>query len=167
MFDLAYLHQGSLIQFIARTYENPYMYRSNAVATENSVVVSFSGHQFYQLVQSDEELLQDLVNSMSTYNSMLRERLFLTCNVSSSQRLLNWLEKLCLSQQPDKNNTYTIKCDMTQQQIANLLFIHITTCNKVFAKLSKENIAAHSRKKIVVYDLEKLRTYRDQKLKLL
>jgi len=167
VYDLAHLQQGSLIQFIAHTYENPYMYHSEVVAVENSVVVSFSGHQFYQLIQSDEALFLDLVNSMSTYNSMLRERLFLTCNVSSSQRLLNWLEKLCLSQQPNKEGHYVIKCDLTQQQIANLLFIHITTCNKVFAKLNKEQIAAHSRKKITIYDLDKLRFYRDEKLKLL
>ena len=167
VYDLAYLREGSIIQFIAHTYENPYLYHSEVIAVENSVIVSFSGNQFYQLIQTDKELFQDLINSMSTYNSMLRERLFLTCNVSSSQRLLNWLEKLCLSQQPNKDGHYVIKCDMTQQQIANLLFIHITTCNKVFAKLNKEQIAAHSRKKITVYDLDKLRTYRDQKLKLL
>lgn len=131
-------------------------------AVENSVICGFSLDELYALIVKDRGVFEDIMNSNSVYSTMLRERLEIISGVSATNRLLTWLDKLCGCIRPDENSAYVIECGMTQQQIADLLCIHVTTCNKLFSKLKTSGIAQHTKKNIYVYRRDLLRSYLNQ-----
>ena len=166
-YDIAYCYQNSILQANEHVMNSRCFEPSRMIAMENSILVCFLRDKFYEFIQTDHELFDNFVDNCSNYASLLKERLLITSNTSSSQRVLIWLEKLCMTQMPDEKGVFVLPCDLTQQQISNLLFIHITTCNKVFSRLSKEKIARYFRGRIEVYDLERLRMFRNLRMKLL
>jgi CRP-like cAMP-binding protein len=107
------------------------------------------------------------MNCISTYNVLQKQRILMTAGLSSSQRLLSWLAKLCNKTQPNTRGWYKIPCTLTQQQIADILFIHVTTCNKLFSRLYKEGIAERTRSHIVIYQFDKMKQYLEEDWKLL
>ena len=134
----------------------------------NTIVFQvFSKQTFYELTVTDRELFDEYVDAASTYSSLLKQRLLITAGLTGSQRLLNWLDKLCQCSTSDSDGSYTITCNMTQQQIADFPFIHVTTCNKLFSKLNRDNIVKYFHGKIVIYDYAKLKDYLVQNWTLL
>lgn len=129
------------------------------IALENSILISFSKKQIFDLLKQDDELLEDYFYIVHLTYATLAHRLMNTAYLSSSQRFLTWLDKLCKTSSPNNQGHYVIDCDLTQQQIADLLFIHVTTCNKLIAGLEKEKIIKKTKKHIYVYDLTKLDQY--------
>ena len=59
-----------------------------ALATENSIVVSFSRQQFYKMTQSDQELFDEYINVVSSFSTILKQRLLIVSLLSANQRLL-------------------------------------------------------------------------------
>jgi CRP/FNR family cyclic AMP-dependent transcriptional regulator len=159
IFDFAYCHEGTIIQKNDRTPYIKLCDLSRIVASENSVIVYFSKQQFFDILANDQELLNEFVSSISTYCVLLKEKTLMTAGFSSVQRVLNWLHKLCLGTAPLENNIYEVSCSLTQQQIANLLFIHLSTCNKIFSKLKNEGIAKYTKDKIIIYRHDLLITH--------
>lgn len=139
---------------------------SSPLAMENSVIVSFTKSQFHKLISDDAELFNEYLDGISSYCLQLKQRVLMTAGLSSSQRLLQWLDKLCRGTPREADQSYIIECDLTQQQISDLLFIHVTTCNKLFAKLASENIARKTKKKILVYQHEKIAYYLENEMDL-
>lgn len=127
-------------------------------ATKNSIIIAFSKDSFYSFICNDRLLFDEYVNSASSYSTMLKQRIIFTAGLTSSQKILTWLDRLCQCSVPDSNGTYFISCSLTQQQIANLLFIHVSTCNKIFSKLASEHIAQYTRTQLIIYNLEEIRT---------
>lgn len=137
---------------------------SKPQAMENSVIVSFTKAQFHQLIANDPLLFDEYLDGISGYCLQLKQRVLMTAGLSASQRLLQWLDKLCLGTPRENDGSYMIECDLTQQQISNLLFIHVTTCNKLFAKLASENIARKTKRQIIVYRHDRIKYYLENEL---
>lgn len=137
---------------------------SRPLALENSVLISFTKIQFHQLISNDAELFNEYLDGISSYCLQLKQRVLMTAGLSSSQRLLRWLDKLCLGTPRESDASFIIECDLTQQQISDLLFIHVTTCNKLFARLASEQIARKTKKSIIVYNHERLKYYLENEL---
>ncbi|MGE4273069.1 MAG: Crp/Fnr family transcriptional regulator [Desulfitobacterium sp.] len=133
--------------------------RLKFVAIENSVLVSFSKKQLFDLMEEDRQLMDDFLYVVHMFYATLCHRLMNTASLSSSQRFLTWLDKLCKTNTPDQNGHYIIQCDLTQQQIADLLFIHLTTCNRLITGLEKEKILRKTKSHIYVYDYKKVNEY--------
>ena len=131
-------------------------------AVENSIICGFSFDELYSLIVKDRGVFEDIMNSNSVYSTMLRERLEIISGVSATNRLLTWLDKLCGCICPDEQGAYAIECNMTQQQIADLLCIHVTTCNKLFSKLKVKGITQHTKRNIYVYRRDLLLSYLNQ-----
>lgn len=129
------------------------------IAIENSVIISFSKSQLFELLKQDAQLMDDFLYVVHMTYATLCHRLMNTACLPSSQRLLTWLDKLCRTSTPNEQGHYVIKCDLTQQQIADLLFIHVTTCNKLISGLEKDKIIKKTKSHIYVYDLDKIGHY--------
>lgn len=132
---------------------------ARAVAAKNSVVVSFSRQQLFEIIRNDQKVFDEYLNLSSTYSTMLKQRLLITSEPNASQRLLVWLEKLCSVLSPDEEGVYHIPCQLTQQQIANYLFIHVTTCNKLLMALARVQILRREKGFLHIYDRDLLKKY--------
>lgn len=139
---------------------------SRPLAVENSILISFTRAQFHQLISNDALLFNEYLEGISSYCLQLKQRVLMTAGLSSSQRLLHWLDKLCLGTPCEADGSYKIECELTQQQISDLLFIHVTTCNKLFARLTFEKIARKTKKSIIVYNHDLLKYYLENELDL-
>lgn len=133
--------------------------RLKFIALENSIIISFTKNELFALLKQDDELMDDFLYVVHMTYSTLCHRLMNTSSLSSSQRFLTWLDKLCMSAGPNPQGHYVIPCHLTQQQIADYLFIHVSTCNKIIASLEKEHILIKTKTQIIVCDLEKLEKF--------
>ena len=165
--DFSYCRSGSILQVNQFVMNASIWDPAYFVATENSVAVKFNRKQFYELIKQDPILFDEYIDNASSYSTLLKQRLLITAGQGAAQRLLTWLDKLCCCQEPEQNGTYIIKCELTQQQIADLLFIHVTTCNKLFSKLSKNGIVRHMKGKLVIVQHDMLREYLEQDWKII
>ncbi|MFA5537194.1 MAG: Crp/Fnr family transcriptional regulator [Bacillota bacterium] len=137
------------------------------LAIENSVVVSFTKGQLFELFKEDSQLLEDFFYVVHMTYATLAHRLLNTADLHSSQKFLTWLYKLIMSNKQEDNGVYEIECNLTQQQIADLLFIHVTTCNKLIAALEKEGIIKKTKTHIYVYDAERIFGYLESDNKII
>ncbi|AFM01874.1 Crp/Fnr family transcriptional regulator [Desulfitobacterium sp. PCE1] len=133
--------------------------RLRFIAVENSVIISFTKKQLFDLMEQDRQIMDDLLYVVHMFYATLCHRLMNTACLSSSQRFLTWLDKLCRINTPDRNGHHIIECDLTQQQIADLLFIHLTTCNRLITGLEKEKIIKKTKTHIYVYNSKKINEY--------
>lgn len=165
--DFAYCVKGGILQI------NQFL--MNAVpwdpaffeAVENSVIIRFTREQFYRIICQDQELFNQYVDNASAYSTLLKQRLLLTSSPNSAQRVFAWLEKLCDCNEPEIDGVFRIDCHLTQKQVADLLFIHVTTCNKILSKLNAEHIAQLQRGKLTIWDRKRLQKFREENWKIL
>ena len=127
------------------------------IAAENSVITSFSRDDFYALVSKDKAVFDEMMDFSTFFSHLLRERLLIVGGLPANIRLLTWLDRLCECYPQETDGSFQIACDLTQQQIADLLFIHISTCNKLFSSLEKEKIAVYRRREIKVCRRDKIK----------
>ena len=134
-------------------------YKARFTATQNTVLFAFTQRQLYELSQQDAELFYEFVKVCHMSFAQMGHRISNTGYQSSTKRMVMWLQKLCSTQKPDEDGTYDIECDMTLNQLADMLAIHITTCTKLIAALESEGVIKRTRGHICVYDVEKLARY--------
>lgn len=131
-------------------------YRTRFTAMKNTVLFSFTQRQLYELAMQDPDIFYEFLFVCHMSFAQMGHRLSGTSGQSSTQRMVMWLQKLCAIHMPDEQGTYRIECNMTLKQISELLFIHITTCTKLFAALESAGIAQRSKSHIIVFDRERL-----------
>lgn len=134
-------------------------YKARFVATENTVLFAFTQRQLHHLFTEDAELFYEFIYVCHMSFAQMGHRLSMTGYQSSTKRLIMWLKKLCVEREKDAGGIYCIECDMTLQQIADLLFLHVTTCTKLFAALEAEGALKRTRTHIAIYDLDMLERY--------
>jgi CRP/FNR family cyclic AMP-dependent transcriptional regulator len=78
---------------------------------------------------------------------------------SSMQRLIIWLKKLCAVNTADKDGAHIINATITVQQLAEILFIHPTTCSRLLATLEADGIISRTRTQITVFEVNRLTDY--------
>jgi CRP/FNR family cyclic AMP-dependent transcriptional regulator len=165
VYDYAYCEEGSIIQkYTLRDFDEyePLIF----VACENSILISFSKNQFFEFISHDRELFDQYMDCVSSYSLLMKQRTLMTAGLTSSQRLLNWVMKLCKGAEINEEGKLIILCSLSLKQIGNLLFVHATTCNKIFSVLKKERILEKSRGKIIINNYKKLQEYFENDWKL-
>lgn len=128
----------------------------NIRALENTVLVVFEKRQIQDFLIADPALAEEYLNFTSIYHTVMQRRVLLTANLTSSQRVLTWLYGLCSGcyDQP----ACEIPCTLNQQEIADILILHISTCNKIFAWLQANGVAEKTKSKLRI-NVPKLRQY--------
>lgn len=134
-------------------------YKARFLATQNTVLFAFTQRQLYEIAQRDPEVFYEFVNVCHMSFAQMGHRISNTGYQSSTKRMVMWLQKLCATTSPEADGTYDILCDLTLQQLSELLSVHITTCTKLIAALENEGVIKRTRSHIVVYDVEKLGLY--------
>lgn len=134
-------------------------YKARFIATKNTVLFGFTQEQLYEIVKEDPDIFYEFVMVCHMSFAQMGHRISNTGYQSSTQRMTMWLQKLCAVNVPDDKGVYRIECNMTLQQISELLFIHLTTATKLFAALENEGIITRTKTHIVVHDLEKLQNH--------
>ena len=81
----------------------------------------------------------------------------LTYCMDDDERIKGWLQRLCCEVTAEEDGVYHIKCEMTQQEISDYLFIHVTTFNRIFTKLKQKKICLKTRKGFEITDAERLK----------
>ncbi len=137
------------------------------IAVENSILVAFTKSQCYDLVCRDPRFFEEFLYFTNVFYSELTHRLLNTAHLSADQKLLTWLDKLCQAGTPDEDGVYSVHCELTQSEIADLLLIHLTTCNKLLSQLTKERIIRKTKDQLFIYRLDFIRHYLDTGAKVL
>lgn len=134
-------------------------YKARFVATQNTVLFAFSQQQLYQFMVEDPEVFYEYIYVAHMAFAQMGHRISNTGYQSSTKRMIMWLQKLCATQPRREDGVYEIPCTMTLKQLSELLFIHITTCNKLVAALEHEGVIKRTRTHIYVYDIDRLKLY--------
>lgn len=135
--------------------------RLRFIASENTVLASFTKAQAVKLMQQDESACRDFFYYMEMGMSQLSQRVDTLASSSSTLRMLLWLDKLCEATGAGKDNTYRIPCDISIGAIADILKIHRTTCQKILKGLKDRKIADRTKNYLVVYDRNALQALLD------
>ncbi|WP_080799993.1 Crp/Fnr family transcriptional regulator [Arabiibacter massiliensis] len=134
-------------------------YKARFIAAKNTVLFAFTQRQLYELMREDAELFYEFVNVCHMSFAQMGHRISNTGYQSSTKRMTMWLQKLCATQAPLADGTFDIPCNLTLQQLSELLSIHITTCTKLVAALEAEGVIERTRTHIRILDMPKLVHY--------
>lgn len=162
--ELYYREKGNIFQTEYKQFASICNDNLKVIAKENTIVSAFTKQQLYELVQQDRDLFEELLLVTHLTFGTLGHRIINTAYLSSGERILTWLTKLCTVNELDKQGYYKLPCELTQQQIADLLFIHVTTCNKLFTFLERSQLVKKTKKYIFVYDYQKLLNYLEDEI---
>jgi len=154
--ELYHREQGNIFQTEYLNFASICTDRLRIVAVENTIVSAFTKKQLYELIQIDKSLFEEFLFCVHLTYATLAHRIINTAGLSSVEKILTWLNKMCSINEPDANGHYKLPCNLTQQEIADLLFVHVTTCNRLLNYLEKENLIKKTKNYIFVYDRAKL-----------
>jgi CRP/FNR family cyclic AMP-dependent transcriptional regulator len=134
-------------------------YKMHYVATKDTIVFGFTQKQLYEIMQQDPEIYYEFIFVCHMAFGQMGHRISNTAVPSSMQRIVIWLRKLCAINTPDANGVSTIPSNITIQQLADLLSIHVTTASRLISTLESDGVIKRTRNEILVYDVEKLCEY--------
>jgi CRP/FNR family cyclic AMP-dependent transcriptional regulator len=129
------------------------------VATKDTVVFGFTQQQLFDFIQEDPELLYEFILVCHMAFGQMGHRISNAGVSSSMQRLIIWLKKLCAVNSADENGVHTIKATITVQQLAEILFIHPTTCSRLLTTLEADGVIHRTSTQITVFDVSRLSDY--------
>ena len=141
--------QGITVFANAITSYTKYSQSWDMVALENTILVAFTRETVYDIIKKNSDMAESFLDYASSYHTVMEKRVLLTANLTSSQRVLTWLYALCECEQP-QGEKYYIRCDLNQQEIADILILHISTCNKIFTWLQTNGVIDRDKQSIDV-----------------
>lgn len=121
-------------------------------AARNTVLVGFTQAQVRAFMRDDDEFFDDMMYATHMAMAQMAHRIDNISHQSSSRRMLLWLEKLCEANTPDVNGVYRIPCNLTVDEMAGVLEVHYTTCNKLLKALKDRSILHKTRTHLEVHD---------------
>ena len=130
-------------------------------ACENTVAYGFTRQVFSSILKGDGALLEQYQRFQDLQRSLLFQRMELTACLDAEERVVGWLIQLCRRSAPDGEGEYVIPCGLTQQEIADYLFIHVTTFNRIFGELKKKGIVEKRRSGFLIHDFGRLLAFRE------
>jgi CRP/FNR family cyclic AMP-dependent transcriptional regulator len=134
-------------------------FKMRYVATKDTVVFGFTQQQLYDIIQKNPEILYEFILVCHMAFGQMGHRISNAGVSSSMQRIIIWLKKLCAVNKVDENGCCTINAAITIQQLAEMLFIHPTTCSRLLTTLESDGIIQRTRTQITVFDVKRLDSY--------
>ena len=153
---LCYRHAGNAFSAEFNGVASIGDYKMRWIALADTIVFGFSQRQLFDIAKEDPEIFYEYILVCHMALGQMGHRISSIGVPSSMDRIVFWLVKLCAIHTPDENGIYTIPAIITNQQIAELLHMHVTTCSRLFNVLEANSIVSRRRNEIIVYDLEKL-----------
>ena len=131
-------------------------YKAHIVATENSVLFSFSQRQLYDLSMRDPDIFYEFIYVSHMTYAQLAHRISNNAFQPPATRVLVWMQKMCALTEQNEDGSYDIPCNMTVRQLSELFLIHETTGAKLFAALTREGLLQRTRTSMHIPDLGRL-----------
>lgn len=132
------------------------------VAQTECTVCFFTQEDLKEIFRQDEDLIFEVLKNytakVSYFMQHIRDMDFYTPSV----RIMRLLLELCRKQGKLVGNTYEIKIDLSQKNIAEITGAHYVTVSKVLGCLKKQGIAYKAKDTIYIYDLDKLEKLIDE-----
>lgn len=126
------------------------------IACENTVAYRFAPNDFYEILSHNPQVFFAYQNFHADYFRMLTQRTSMTSCLDADQRILGWLLRLCSGVPIAADGSCFIPCSLTQQEIADYLFIHVTTFHRIFTSLKNKKVVEKNRKGFVIPHYGKL-----------
>ncbi|ACL20644.1 transcriptional regulator, Crp/Fnr family [Desulfitobacterium hafniense DCB-2] len=130
---------------------------SHIVAEEDSEVCFFSERQLFEIFKQDEEahreFLKNFTNKCGFFMNVSKEMDI----YSPTSRVLRFIDELCTTQGKLVNYGYEIDLKLTQKTISEITGVHPVTVCKILGWLKEEGVLRKTSKKILIYDLPKLK----------
>ncbi|MDR3136119.1 MAG: Crp/Fnr family transcriptional regulator [Coriobacteriales bacterium] len=136
-----------------------YRFKMRFVATTDTVVFGFTQAQLYELCQRDPGIFFEFIFNCHMAFGQMGHRLADSSMPSAMQRLIFWLLKLCAIYEADEQGVHTIHANITIEQLAELLNIHVSTCSRLLTTLESEGHISRNRSIIKVFEAERLYDY--------
>lgn len=156
---LFYRNPGNAFSAECYDYASIGRYGAKFIATKNSVVYCLSQRELYQLAMEDPQVFYEFINVCHMAFAQMGHRLAGSGMLPAVERATMWLQKLCAITPPNPDGTYSIECSLTLEQLSRHLFIHITTCTKIIAKLEEDGVIKRTRHRIEVFKPDALARY--------
>jgi CRP/FNR family cyclic AMP-dependent transcriptional regulator len=134
-------------------------YKMRYVATKDTVVFGFTQRQLYDIMQQDPDIFYEFILVCHMAFGQMGHRIANAGVAPAIQRIIIWIKKLCAVNTPDADGVYTLDISITIQQLAELLFIHPTTCSRLLTTLEHDGVIKRTHRRITVYHLERLDDY--------
>jgi len=131
-------------------------YKMHYVATKDTIVFGFTQRQLYEIMREDQDIFAEFIMVCHMAFGQMGHRISNAGVSSSMERFVIWLRKLCAVREPDADGVYTIESNITIQQLAELLFVHVTTCSRIIKTLETEGVIKRTRSGIKVFALDRL-----------
>jgi CRP/FNR family cyclic AMP-dependent transcriptional regulator len=131
-------------------------YKMHWIATTDTVVFGFTQQQLYNIMLSDPDVFYEFILVCHMAFGQLGHRITSIGVQSAMKRLVFWLQKLCAQREPDAQGVYTVPVVITNQQLAELLNLHVTTCSRLVSTLEVEGLIRRTRNEITIFDLARL-----------
>lgn len=154
--DFAFFGSGTIVMQSEKTEYLALCDKVNICAYDNTIAYLFDREKFYEIICSDSQLFKDFTDFGFAYRQMLHQRLIMTSCLDADLRIIGLLNRLCNTVSENENGEYFIPCKLTQQEMADYLFMHVTTCNRIFASLKQQKIVHKTRKGFTIPHREKL-----------
>ncbi len=127
-------------------------------AVKNSTVSFFKVEQILTIFRQDERIILDILQNLLTkvyyFMGQARDLNF----YRPSSRVFRLLYNLCVNEGEQVGDHYEINFSLTQKTIGEITGTHYVTVCKLFQMLDRQGIVKKSKDKMVVYDLERLRS---------
>lgn len=128
------------------------------IACENTVLVTFSKEALFEIFRQDPMVFADYQQMHIAIFRMLTQRMRMTACMDAQQRIWRWLFYLAQDGEALKNGHCRIDCPLTQQEIADYLFVHITTFHRIFTNLKQQKILTKTKSGFEILNLEAFET---------
>ena len=153
---LIWRNAGNAIPVEYNSFASLQPYKAHIVATENSVLFSFSQRQLYDLSMRDPDIFYEFIYVSHMTYAQLAHRISNNTFQPPATRVLVWMQKMCALTEQNEDGSYDIPCNMTVRQLSELFLIHETTGAKLFAALTREGLLQRTRTSMHIPDLGRL-----------
>ncbi|MGI1659255.1 MAG: Crp/Fnr family transcriptional regulator [Desulfitobacterium sp.] len=127
-------------------------------AVKNSTISFFKVEQILDISRQDERIMLDVLQNLLTkvyyFMGQARDLNF----YRPSSRVFRLLYNLCINEGQQVGDHYEINFSLTQKTIGEITGTHYVTVCKLFQLLDKQGILTKSKDKMIIYDLERLKS---------
>lgn len=129
-----------------------------ATAIEDSIVCNFNKQQLSQIFRQDEDIYFDIIRNYLSKVSYYMRQVAEMDYFNPGVRVVRLLYKLYNSKDFAASNSYEVDSDLSLKSISEITGAHYVTVSKVLGCLKKQNILEKKKNKIIIYDVEKLKS---------
>lgn len=136
-------------------------YPAQFIATKNTVLYGFSQRQLLAFAEADPEYFFEFVRVCHMTFAQIGHRVANVAHQAPDIRYAMWLQKLCTATNPNPDGSYSIPCNMTIRQLAELFMMHETTCTRLIAEFELHDLAYRRKRELYVPSVARLQQYTD------